>query len=157
MRFARGFGFCDKMGEPAAGVSGAFSSGFFAASVLRLDEQCVALGMAAGERIAELDDYYASHPKQAADTFHAEFTANAGLAAPQSGVRNSFYAESDLLYSLANLFRDAGYRAPMIVDLFSLNADPAVLAMCEQVHEQLDILWDTFRYNYFAHWAKGKN
>lgn len=60
--------------------------------------------MAAGERIAELDDYYASHPKQAADTFHAEFTANAGLAAPQSGVRNSFYAESDLLYSLANLF-----------------------------------------------------
>lgn len=46
--------------------------------------------MAAGERIAELDDYYASHPKQAADTFHAEFTANAGLAAPQSGVRNSF-------------------------------------------------------------------
>ena len=109
------------------------------------------------ERIAELDDYYASHPKQAADTFHAEFTANDGLAAPQSGVRNSFYAESDLLYSLANLFRDAGYRAPMIVDLFSLNADPAVLAMCEQVHEQLDASWDTFRYNYFAHWAKGKN
>lgn len=68
-----------------------------------------------------------------------------------------FYAESDLLYLLANLFRDAGYRAPTIVDLFSLNADPAVLAMCEQVHEQLDVSWDTFRYNYFAHWAKGKN
>ncbi len=83
--------------------------------------------MAAGERIAELDDYYASHPKQAADTFNAEFTAN------------------------------AGYRAPTIVDLFSLNVDPAVLAMREQVREQLDVWGDTFRYNYFAHWAKGKN
>ena len=121
---------------------------------------------AADERIAELDDYYASHPKQAADTpmtgafqgknlifimmesidnwlvtpeympnlwqleqdglyfpnyyapmflsagtFNAEFTANTGLVAPQSGVRNAFYAENDLPYSLANLFRSAGYRA----------------------------------------------
>lgn len=121
---------------------------------------------AADERIAELDDYYTSHPKQAADTpmtgafqgknlifimmesidswlvtpeympnlwqleqdglyfpnyyapmflsagtFNAEFTANTGLVAPQSGVRNAFYAENDLPYSLANLFRAAGYRA----------------------------------------------
>ena len=121
---------------------------------------------ATGERIAELDEYYASHPKQAADTpmtgafqgknlifimmestddwlvtpeympnlwrleqeglyfpnyyspmflsagtFNAEFTANTGLVAPQYGARNSFYAENDLPYSLANLFRNAGYRA----------------------------------------------
>ena len=33
--------------ESAAGVSGVFSSGFFPASVFRLDEQCVALGVAA--------------------------------------------------------------------------------------------------------------
>ena len=33
--------------EPAAGISGVFSSGFFPASVLRLDERCVALGVAA--------------------------------------------------------------------------------------------------------------
>lgn len=88
----------------------------------------------------------------AADTFHAEFTANAGLAAPQSGVRNSFYAESTCCIRWQTCFE-----TPAIVDLFSLNADPAVLAMCEQVHEQLDVLWDTFRYNYFAHWAKEKN
>ena len=33
--------------EPAAGISGVFFSGFFPASVLRLDERCVALGVAA--------------------------------------------------------------------------------------------------------------
>ena len=121
---------------------------------------------AADARIAELDDYYASHPKQAADTpmtgafagknlilimmestddwlvtpeympnlwqmereglyfpnyyspmflsagtFNAEFTANTGLIAPEYHVRNSYYTEHALPYSLANLFRDAGYRA----------------------------------------------
>lgn len=121
---------------------------------------------ATGERIAELDAYYASHPKQPADTpmtgafagknlifimmestddwlvtpeympnlwrleqeglyfpnyyapmflaagtFNSEFTANTGLIAPEYNVRNSYYAEHDLPYSLANLFRDAGYRA----------------------------------------------
>ena len=118
------------------------------------------------ERIAELDAYYAAHPKQAADTpmagafagknlilimmesvddwlvapeympnlyrleqegvdfrnyyapiflaaatFNSEFTANTGLIAPEYQVRNSYYAEHALPYSLANLFRDAGYRA----------------------------------------------
>ena len=118
------------------------------------------------ERIAELDDYYASHPKEAADTlmtgafagknlilimmesvddwlvtpehmpnlyrleqegvyfrnyyapiflaaatFNSEFTANTGMIAPEYQVRNSYYTEHALPYSLANLFRDAGYRA----------------------------------------------
>ena len=118
------------------------------------------------ERIAELDAYYAAHPKQAADTpmtgafagknlilimmesvddwlvtpeympnlyrleqegvyfrnyyapiflaaatFNSEFTANTGLIAPEYQVRNSYYVEHALPYSLANLFRDAGYRA----------------------------------------------
>lgn len=118
------------------------------------------------ERIAELDAYYAAHPKQAADTpmtgafagknlilimmesvddwlvtpeympnlyrleqegvdfrnyyapiflaaatFNSEFTANTGLIAPEYQVRNSYYAEHALPYSLPNLFRDAGYRA----------------------------------------------
>lgn len=118
------------------------------------------------ERIAELDDYYASHPKQAADTpmtgafagknlilimmesvddwlvtpeympnlyrleqegvyfrnyyapiflaaatFNSEFTANTGMIAPEYQVRNSYYAEHALPYSLPNRFRDAGYRA----------------------------------------------
>ena len=117
-------------------------------------------------RIAELDAYYAAHPKQAADTpmtgafagknlifimmesmddwlvtpeympnlwrmeqeglyfpnyyapmflsagtFNSEFTANTGLIAPEHHVRNSYYAEHALPYSLANLFRDAGYSA----------------------------------------------
>lgn len=121
---------------------------------------------ATDQRIAELDDYYASHPKEAADTpmtgafagknlifimmesmddwlvtpeympnlwqleqdglyfpnyyapmflsagtFNSEFTANTGLIAPEYHVRNSYYAEHALPYSLANLFRDAGYRA----------------------------------------------
>lgn len=118
------------------------------------------------ERIAELDAYYAAHPKQAVDTpmtgafagknlifimmesmddwlvtpeympnlyrleqegvyfrnyyapiflaaatFNSEFTANTGMIAPEYQVRNSYYAEHALPYSLANLFRDAGYRA----------------------------------------------
>lgn len=118
------------------------------------------------ERIAELDAYYAAHPKQAADTpmtgafagknmifimmesmddwlvtpeympnlyrleqegvyfrnyyapiflaaatFNSEFTANTGMIAPEYQVRNSYYAEHALPYSLANLFRDAGYCA----------------------------------------------
>ena len=118
------------------------------------------------ERIAELDDYYASHPKEAADTpmtgafagknlilimmesmddwlvtpeympnlyrleqegvyfrnyyapiflaaatFNSEFTANTGMIAPEYQVRNSYYTEHALPYSLANLFRDAGYCA----------------------------------------------
>ena len=118
------------------------------------------------ERIAELDAYYAAHPKQAADTpmtgafagknlilimmesvddwlvtpeympnlyrleqegvyfrnyyapiflaaatFNSEFTANTGMIAPEYQVRNSYYTEHALPYSLANLFRDAGYRA----------------------------------------------
>ena len=118
------------------------------------------------ERIAELDDYYASHPKEAADTpmtgafagknlifimmesmddwlvtpeympnlyrleqegvdfrnyyapiflaaatFNSEFTANTGMIAPEYQVRNSYYTEHALPYSLPNLFRDAGYRA----------------------------------------------
>ena len=118
------------------------------------------------ERIAELDAYYAAHPKQAADTpmtgafagknlilimmesvddwlvtpeympnlyrleqesvyfrnyyapiflaaatFNSEFTANTGMIAPEYQVRNSYYAEHALPYSLANLFRDAGYSA----------------------------------------------
>ena len=121
---------------------------------------------ATDQRIAELDDYYASHPKEAADTpmtgvfagknlifimmesmddwfvtpeympnlyrmeqegvyfrnyyapiflaaatFNSEFTANTGMIAPEYQVRNSYYAEHALPYSLANLFRDAGYRA----------------------------------------------
>lgn len=122
--------------------------------------------MADTERIAELDDYYASHPKEAADTpmtgafagknlilimmesvddwlvtpeympnlyrleqegvdfrnyyapiflaaatFNSEFTANTGMIAPEYQVRNSYYTEHALPYSLANLFCDAGYRA----------------------------------------------
>lgn len=118
------------------------------------------------ERIAELDAYYAAHPKEAADTpmtgafagknlifimmesmddwlvtpeympnlyrleqegvyfrnyyapiflaaatFNSEFTANTGMIAPEYQVRNSYYSEHALPYSLANLFRDAGYRA----------------------------------------------
>ena len=118
------------------------------------------------ERIAELDDYYASHPKEAADTpmtgafagknlilimmesvddwlvtpeympnlyrleqegvyfrnyyapiflaaatFNSEFTANTGMIAPEYQVRNSYYAEHALPYSLPNRFRDAGYCA----------------------------------------------
>lgn len=118
------------------------------------------------ERIAELDAYYAAHPKQAADTpmagafagknlilimmesvddwlvtpeympnlyrleqegvyfrnyyapiflaaatFNSEFTANTGMIAPEYQVRNSYYSEHALPYSLANLFCDAGYRA----------------------------------------------
>ena len=118
------------------------------------------------ERIAELDDYYASHPKQAADTpmtgafagknlilimmesvddwlvtpeympnlyrleqegvyfrnyyapiflaaatFNSEFTANTGMIAPEYQVRNSYYSEHALPYSLPNRFRDAGYCA----------------------------------------------
>lgn len=118
------------------------------------------------ERIAELDAYYAAHPKQAADTpmagafagknlifimmesmddwlvtpeympnlyrleqegvyfrnyyapiflaaatFNSEFTANTGLIAPEYQVRNSYYSEHALPYSLANRFCDAGYCA----------------------------------------------
>lgn len=118
------------------------------------------------ERIAELDAYYAAHPKQAADTpmagafagknlilimmesvddwlvapeympnlyrleqegvyfqnyyapiflaaatFNSEFTANTGMIAPEYQVRNSYYSEHALPYSLPNLFRDAGYCA----------------------------------------------
>lgn len=118
------------------------------------------------KRIAELDDYYASHPKEAADTpmtgaftgknlilimmesvddwlvtpeympnlyrleqegvyfrnyyapiflaaatFNSEFTANTGMIAPEYQVRNSYYAEHALPYSLPNRFRDAGYCA----------------------------------------------
>ena len=47
----------------------------------------------------------------AAGTFNAEFTANTGLIAPQTGARNAMYAENAMPYSLANLFRSAGYRA----------------------------------------------
>ena len=47
----------------------------------------------------------------AAATFNSEFTANTSLIAPEYQVRNSYYAEHALPYSLANLFRDAGYRA----------------------------------------------
>ena len=120
---------------------------------------------ATDQRIAELDDYYASHPKETADTpmtgafagknlilimmesvddwlvtpeympnlyrleqkgvyfrnyyapiflaaatFNSEFTANTGMIAPEYQVRNSYYAEHALPYSLANLFCDAGYR-----------------------------------------------
>lgn len=122
--------------------------------------------MADTERIAELDDYYASHPKEAADTpmtgafagknlilimmesvddwlvtpeympnlyrleqegvdfrnyyapiflaaatFNSEFTANTGMIAPEYQVRNSYYSEHALPYSLPNRFRDAGYCA----------------------------------------------
>ena len=121
---------------------------------------------ATDQRIAELDDYYASHPKQAADTpmtgafagknlilimmesvddwlvtpeattelyplalhgahplshsrpiaaaaatFNSEFTANTGMIAPEYQVRNSYYSEHALPYSLPNRFRDAGYCA----------------------------------------------
>lgn len=117
-------------------------------------------------RIAELDAYYAAHPKQAANTpmtgafagknlifimmesmddwlvtpeympnlyrleqegvyfrnyyapiflaaatFNSEFTANTGMIAPEYQVRNSYYAEHALPYSLPNRFRDAGYCA----------------------------------------------
>ena len=118
------------------------------------------------ERIAELDDYYASHPKEAADTpmtgafagknlifimmesmddwlvtpeympnlyrleqegvyfqnyyapiflaaatFNSEFTANTGMIVPEYQVRNSYYSEHALPYSLPNRFRNAGYCA----------------------------------------------
>lgn len=118
------------------------------------------------ERIAELDAYYAAHPKQAADTpmtgafagknlifimkesmddwlvtpeympnlyrleqegvyfrnyyapiflaaatFNSEFTANTGMIAPEYQVRNSYYTEHALPYSLPNRFRNAGYCA----------------------------------------------
>ena len=121
---------------------------------------------ATDQRLAEMDDYHASHPKEAADTpmtgafagknlilimmesvddwlvtpeympnlyrleqegvyfrnyyapiflaaatFNSEFTANTGLIAPEYQVRNSYYTDHALPYSLANLFRDAGYRA----------------------------------------------
>lgn len=46
-----------------------------------------------------------------AGTFNAEFTANTGLIAPMTGARNAEYAENAMPYSLANLFRNAGYRA----------------------------------------------
>ena len=118
------------------------------------------------ERIAELDAYYAAHPKQAADTpmtgafagknlilimmesvddwlvtpeympnlyrleqegvyfrnyyapiflaaatFNSEFTANTGMIAPEYQVRNSYYSEHALPYSLPIRFRVAGYCA----------------------------------------------
>ena len=47
----------------------------------------------------------------AAATFNSEFTANTGMIAPEYQVRNLYYTEHALPYSLANLFRDAGYRA----------------------------------------------
>lgn len=46
-----------------------------------------------------------------AGTFNAEFTANTGLIAPMTGARNAEYAGNAMPYSLANLFRNAGYRA----------------------------------------------
>lgn len=121
---------------------------------------------ATDQRLAELDDYYASHPKETADTpmtgafagknlilimmesvddwlvtpeympnlyrleqegvyfrnyyapiflaaatFNSEFTANTGMIAPEYQVRNSYYSEHALPYSLPNRFRDAGYCA----------------------------------------------
>ena len=47
----------------------------------------------------------------AAATFNSEFTANTGMIAPEYQVRNSYYAEHALPYSLPNRFRDAGYCA----------------------------------------------
>lgn len=44
-------------------------------------------------------------------TFNSEFTANTGLIAPMTGARNAEYAENAMPYSLAHLFRNAGYRA----------------------------------------------
>ena len=44
-------------------------------------------------------------------TFNTEFTANTGLIAPMTGARNAEYAENAMPYSLAHLFRNAGYRA----------------------------------------------
>lgn len=85
--------------EPAAGVSGVFSSGFFPASVLWLDEQRVALGVAAA----------GVYP---AVVGHDDGDRRAAAAnGPAHHVRNSYYAEHALPYSLANLFRDAGYSA----------------------------------------------
>ena len=45
----------------------------------------------------------------AAATFNSEFTANTGMIAPEYQVRNSYYSEHALPYSLPNRFRDAGY------------------------------------------------
>lgn len=47
----------------------------------------------------------------AAATFNSEFTANTGMIAPEYQVRNSYYSEHALPYSLPNRFRDAGYCA----------------------------------------------
>lgn len=78
---------------------------------------------ATDQRIAELDDYYASHPKEAADTPMTGAFAGKNLilimmesvddwlVTPEYQVRNSYYSEHALPYSLPNRFRDAGYCA----------------------------------------------
>lgn len=46
-----------------------------------------------------------------AATFNAEFTANTGLVAPTGGIVTSAYTDYAFPYSMANLFRNAGYSA----------------------------------------------
>lgn len=47
----------------------------------------------------------------AAATFNSEFAANTGLAAPPVGVSNEAYATYSFPFSMAHLFREAGYAA----------------------------------------------
>ena len=58
----------------------------------------------------QFTDYYAPMYIAAA-TFNSEFSANTGLAAPPVGVSNDAYASYSFPYSLAHLFRSAGYTA----------------------------------------------
>ena len=55
-------------------------------------------------------NYYAPMYITAA-TFNSEFAANTGLAAPPVGVSNEAYTQFSFPYSMAHLFRNAGYTA----------------------------------------------
>ena len=79
-----------------------------------------------------------------------------------------FSLDADLRYYIGNdmfgpdggmvYFRNYAWYDGKTYDTGSdVSANPAVLAMRERVREQLDVSWDTFRSDYFAHWAKDKN
>ena len=62
------------------------------------------------QRSADFSEYYATI-FISAGTFNSEFTANTGLIPATGSVSQKVYTENDYGYSLANLFRAAGYCA----------------------------------------------
>lgn len=65
---------------------------------------------AALQESVQFTDYYAPMYISAA-TFNSEFAVNTGLAAPPVGISNNAYATYSFPYSMAHLFRSAGYTA----------------------------------------------